>query len=91
MGISISAALSWTGSEDTANFDVFLWELGNPQPDYPTIANLVHPYCQPLGRLKEKTLYFWKVIARNAYFQSESPVWQFTTHQMTKPELWMLF
>lgn len=89
--VPIYAYLQWTGGEDTTWYEVFLWKAGQPTPDYPAAANLVVPYYQPPVPLEEETTYFWRVGAHNDLKHTDGPVWQFTTRNDKKQELWMLF
>lgn len=79
----IQPTLMWE-SEKAASFDIFISE----RPDQlEFVANVSEPKYD-LQNLKLGTTYYWKVIAKNAYGETEGPVWIFTTGDVpTKPML----
>jgi hypothetical protein len=58
------------------SFDVY---LGDSPDHLELVAGYLNaPNCEP-GPLRKDTVYYWRVVARNVYGQTEGPLWSFST------------
>ncbi|HOM73600.1 MAG TPA: fibronectin type III domain-containing protein, partial [Fervidobacterium sp.] len=81
--IWIEPVLLWE-SERAASFDVY---FGTAPDDLQLIATVDEPVLE-LPTLELGTVYYWRVVAKNAYGETEGPIWIFTTGDIpTKPIL----
>jgi len=81
--IWIEPMLLWE-SQKAASFDVY---IGKSATDLVLIGS-TDEIGYELPKLDLGTTYFWKIIAKNAYGETEGPVWSFTTGDVpTKPIL----
>ena len=81
--IWIEPVLLWE-SERAASFDVY---FGKSPDELQLIATVEEPIYE-LPTLELGTVYYWKVIAKNAYGETEGPIWLFSTGDVpTKPIL----
>ncbi|WP_448376210.1 fibronectin type III domain-containing protein [Fervidobacterium sp.] len=75
--------LMWQ-SERATNYDIY---FGKSPEELTLLATVDEPEYD-IERLELGTVYYWKVIAKNAYGQTEGPVWIFSTGDVpTKPGL----
>jgi len=79
----IEPRLMWR-AERAASYDVY---LGKSPDELQLVATVDEPEYDT-QRLELGTVYYWKVVAKNAYGETEGPVWIFSTGDVpTKPEL----
>ncbi|MCX7654367.1 MAG: hypothetical protein N2Z58_06815 [Fervidobacterium sp.] len=79
----VEPVLLWE-SERASEFDIY---FGKNASDLSLIGSSLENSFE-LPRLELGTTYYWKVIAKNAYGETEGPVWSFTTGDIpTKPIL----
>lgn len=79
----IEPRLMWQ-SEKAAEFDVY---FGKSPEELQLVATVEEPMYDT-EKLELGTVYYWKVVAKNAYGETEGPVWIFSTGDVpTKPEL----
>jgi len=76
-----SITLSWTGgdpdSSDTVSYDVY---LGPRQTPSLVKSNTSETSYKPAALLRPGATYYWKIVSRdNNGFETEGPVWSFTT------------
>ncbi len=72
--VAVGTALGWTGSGGATSYDVYFGTAPSP----PLVGNTTSTSYSP-GALAGVTLYYWKVVAKNATASASSPVWSFTT------------
>ncbi|MGC9772393.1 hypothetical protein [Fervidobacterium islandicum] len=79
----IEPRLMWQ-SERASSFDLY---LGKSPDELQLVATVDEPEYDT-KKLDLGTAYYWKVVAKNAYGETEGPVWIFSTGDVpTKPEL----
>ncbi len=76
MGLSTSLTLSWAPTPNATSYDVYFGTSTNP----PLVGNVASP-SYPVSGLTPKTLYYWKVVAKNdcGGNSTSGPVWNFST------------
>lgn len=82
-GISVNAGvnLGWTNGTGTEKVDLY-FDKTNP-PTTKVIDNVLVTNTYILSTLEPLTRYYWKVICKNKYGYTESPIWSFTTNSQT--------
>jgi len=82
--------LSWTATERTDSYDVFIWKDGEPAPaadDTATADGNVTTNVYDAGNLDTSTTYHWQVRPRNAAGrQNTVSTWTFTTSSVQAPD-----
>jgi len=79
----IEPRLMWQ-AERAASYDIY---LGKSPDELQLVATVDEPEYDT-EPLELGTVYYWKVVAKNAYGETEGPVWIFSTGDVpTKPEL----
>ncbi|NPU89427.1 MAG: fibronectin type III domain-containing protein [Fervidobacterium sp.] len=79
----IEPRLMWQ-AERAASYDIY---LGKSPDELQLVATVDEPEYDT-EPLELGTAYYWKVVAKNAYGETEGPVWSFSTGDVpTKPEL----
>jgi len=73
--------LSWTNGSDTRSIDLFI-DKNNP-PTTKVIDNEPDVNEYVFSSVEPMTKYYWKVICRNLYGETESALWSFTTGAIT--------
>ena len=73
--VSVSADLDWDDSSGATSYDVYFGTT-SPPPEVDTVASSSY---DP-GALDYETVYYWKIVARNACGDTEGPIWEFTTN-----------
>ncbi len=73
-GIAATPTLSWNASTGATSYDVYFGTGSSP----PLVANTAGTVCSP-GVMAAGTLYYWRVVAKNAGGSSTSGTWSFTT------------
>jgi parallel beta-helix repeat protein len=78
--VSVTAHLSWTGSDpnlgDTLTYDVY---FGTTTPPPNVSSHQTETTYNP-GMMCPGTIYYWKIIAMDNHgLSNESPIWQFMT------------
>ena len=73
-GVSLAPTLAWSASANATSYDVYFGTQVSPPLVTSTTATSYDP-----GPLSESALYFWRVVARDAWSASTSAVWSFTT------------
>jgi hypothetical protein len=85
--VSLDADLSWTGGDpegDIVFYDVY-FEANDPNPDVKVADDINETWFDP-GLLEYRTVYYWKIVARDDYYREiVGPVWQFTTVENIPP------
>jgi hypothetical protein len=77
--VPVSTSMSWAPSEFATAYDLYVWELGQPKPESPTVSDLASPLYDPPTDLNDETTYLWQVVAKNIMGETEGEVWSFTT------------
>lgn len=72
--VSINTNLDWSDCSGAEEYDVYFGTDANPGFYVNTSEST---YDIPV--LNNNTTYYWKIIAKNACGNNESPIWQFTT------------
>ncbi len=73
-GILVTTALTWSASAGASSYDVYLGTSSSP----PLVKNTTATAYAP-GNLAAGTLYYWRVVAKNAGGTASSVTWSFTT------------
>lgn len=68
---------TWDAVENASNYDLYVWPVGEPQPQQPT-ASHIHGTSYTLSSLANRGAYQWLMTAYNACDTSESAIRQFT-------------
>ncbi len=79
-GISATPVLSWNASSRATSYDVYFGTAPAP----PLASNTAGTTYSP-GTLSAGTLYYWRVVAKNAGGSSTSATWSFTTQVAAPP------
>jgi subtilisin family serine protease len=72
--ISITPQLDWDDSAGATSYDVY---FGATSP--PPLAGTTTDSSYSPGTLGYDSLYYWKVVAKNGYGETEGPEWSFRT------------
>jgi uncharacterized protein (TIGR03437 family) len=72
--VSVSTSLMWSKAPFATSYDVYFGTA--PSPAF--WGNVPETQCRP-GALAPNTKYYWKVVARDEFGSTASPVWSFTT------------
>src|SRR5690242_10544716 len=72
--------LTWAASSGATSYDVYFGTSSSPA----FVKNVTTTSYAP-GTLSNSTLYYWKVVAKNAAGSTSSSVWSFTTGSSTTP------
>ncbi|ODN31049.1 fibronectin type III domain-containing protein [Fervidobacterium thailandense] len=79
----VEPILLWS-SERAAEFDVY---MGTSPENLNYLGTVLEPSFEA-PKLELGTTYYWKVVAKNAFGETEGPVWKFTTGDVpSKPVL----
>ncbi|MCE5230343.1 hypothetical protein LLG95_12225 [bacterium] len=81
LNVDPATKLQWSATANTTSYDVY---FGTTTP--PTTKIVDHgtaTECAP--PLNYSTTYFWRVVAHNAYADTNGPVWGFRTMNLPKP------
>ena len=72
--------LSWVPTNNTVNYDLYLWQATAAEPATPYAANINDiTFTLPLNaNLPYNTTYKWKVVAKNPCQQTSGPVQQYS-------------
>lgn len=68
---------TWDAVENASNYDLYVWPVGEPQPQQPT-ASHIHGTSYTLSSLANRGAYQWFMTAYNACDTSVSTARQFT-------------
>ncbi|MCR4857286.1 MAG: C10 family peptidase [Bacteroidales bacterium] len=68
---------TWDAVENASNYDLYVWPVGDPQPQQPT-ASHIHGTSYTLSSLANRGAYQWSMTAYNACDTSVSSTRQFT-------------
>lgn len=83
LGVNVSAPLSWSGDDETFTVDVYLSRTANDvqqlSPAARVLSNVRASSFQPPSHFLSNHTYYWRVVARNPWFETAGPVWSFTT------------
>ncbi len=82
----LDVQLSWESSDpngDNLTFDLYFGTSANP----PLIGSGLEQSTFDAGSLGYGTTYYWKVVANDARYQSESPLWSFTVRNQAGIQL----
>jgi subtilisin family serine protease len=80
-GVSTTAAVvSWNASTGATSYDVYFGTVASP----PLATNTAGTTYSP-GTLSAGTLYYWRVVAKNAGGSNTSATWSFTTQVAAPP------
>lgn len=82
--VSLEVTLNWSAkleNNEKYSFDLYFGDKPNP----PLIAHDLKESRFHISNLKEKTIYYWKVVVKNEKGRVyESPVWKFITSTVKK-------
>jgi hypothetical protein len=73
-GQSTSLTLKWASASGATSYDVYFGKTSNP-----SLLRSVTGTSTSSGKLSTGTVYYWKVVAKNASGTTSGPVWTFTT------------
>jgi hypothetical protein len=73
-GVSINANLDWANAAGATSYDVYFGTSTTP----PFVANVAMS-SYDLPTLSASTIYYWKIVAKNACGNTSGPVWRFQT------------
>lgn len=83
IGVAVASNLTWVNGAGTATVDLYLAEsqdsIDTNDPAARKIMNTLADSYDPPEDLNGGTQYFWKVVTRNAYGETDGVVWNFTT------------
>ena len=79
-GVSTTPVLSWTAASGATSYDVYFGTASSP----PLATNTAGTTYSP-GTLSAGTLYYWRVVAKNAGGSNTSATWSFTTQVGAPP------
>lgn len=82
--VNTPLSLSWAPALGATSYDLYYWDATTQVPVLPSLAGLVQISSGPLY-LTQGATYRWKVIAKNACYQTPGPEYQFTVK--ADPEL----
>jgi probable HAF family extracellular repeat protein len=74
VGVSVTASLNWDAAAGATSYDVYF----GTSPFPPFVVNTTATTYSP-GTLARATVYYWYVVARNAFGTAPSATWSFTT------------
>jgi hypothetical protein len=74
-GLRTTVCPSW-GDQPGATYDVYF----GTSPTPPLVSTVPSPYYCP-GPMSSGTTYYWRVVARNSFGSSSSPILSFTTQE----------
>ncbi len=80
VSVSPTASLVWNASSGATSYDVYLGSSSTP----PFVINTTGTNYTP-ATLNSNTMYFWRVVAKNAAGSTSSTTWSFTTHSRLVP------
>ena len=78
--VSLTPTLSWNTSSGATSYDVYFGTASSP----PLATNTGGTSYSP-GTLSGSTLYYWRVVAKNASGSTTSATWSFTTQIAAPP------
>lgn len=82
VGIAANTNLAWSNGIGTSTIDLYLAQtqdsVVNEQPVARKINNILATSYDPPANLLADQTYYWKVVTRNAYGDTDGPIWQFT-------------
>ena len=70
-------SLLWNSVTNADLYDIYLWDVNNPEPDEPYISGFGNSYVTLSSALQNHHKYNWYVVARNACHEVTSPVHSF--------------
>ncbi len=79
-GVSAAPVLGWSASSGATSYDVYFGTVGSP----PLATNTAVATYSP-GTLTAGTVYYWRVVAKNAGGSNTSATWSFTTQVAAPP------
>jgi len=78
-GVSLSNTFSWTNGGGATEYDIYIDTDSNFSSPAVATALGTTSYTAQVGDMDNSRVYFWKVVARNAYGTAESAVRGFTS------------
>jgi hypothetical protein len=85
-GVPLNVTLSWNAAAGATSYDVYFGTAASP----PLVTNTASLNYTPAGLLPS-TLYYWRVIARNASGTAPSAIYSFTTAANSTPQTGLRF
>jgi len=76
--LQLPFTLSWDPSNNTSNYDIFIWPDTINQPAVPFVSSLANPNFTVTSGVNYGINYNWRVISKNDCFTTEGPVQQFS-------------
>lgn len=74
---SLPIRFTWDAVENASSYDLYLWPVGESQPQQPTASNILRTQYT-IAELPNRQDYQWLLTAHNACGSSASPVRQFS-------------
>ena len=79
-GVSAEDLLfDWADGNAATSYDLFLWKVGEEEPEYPTMSGLKKSHGRPVKKLSPGTTYLWRVWAFGRYGEVKGDIWFFRT------------
>ncbi len=78
LDVALSSAVSWSAATGATSYDVYFGTHSDPGTN-PAVSVPSGTTYDPAGDLQPETVYYWQVVAKNAYGSTSGPVWSFTT------------
>lgn len=78
-GVPVDIIFDWSDSNAADSYEVYLWGLGEEEPQYPTMTNLSKSRGVLKKPLKPGKTYLWRVRALGRYGELAGDIWVFQT------------
>ncbi len=85
--VEMNVLFEWSCSDpngDDLIYDVYFGESADP----PMVTNSQTANTYQVAGLDPLTTYYWKIVASDLASSTSSPVWSFTTKQLSENQLW---
>ena len=82
--ISLLPELMWQGSDEPEDNQMLTYDIyldTNPDPQILISENQTDEKYTLQTELSPSTIYYWKVVVKDGFHETESVIWQFTTEQ----------
>ncbi|GAF98640.1 unnamed protein product [marine sediment metagenome] len=80
-GVPLDFVFNWGDCNAATSYDLFLWKVGEEEPEYPTSARLTESRTRPPEKIEPGTTYLWRVHSIGRYGEEKGEIWVFRTSQ----------
>ncbi|HRY31771.1 MAG TPA: CARDB domain-containing protein [Bacteroidales bacterium] len=80
--LNLPLLFTWSPAMAASHYDLYVWELGNPEPTTPLVSNITQISLLLSYFLEYGKSYSWRIVSKNPCIQTPGPVQTFSVRYL---------